>query len=118
MKTITLNQAKRLAELGVERKINHGYYWRLSDDKLAWVCVLVIYSEVKHGIPAYSAEELIKLLRAKEHIQIEIYSHGDGFMFYQEGKEDIYGATLTEALCNKLIYDLENGITTIEEVNK
>ncbi len=27
-------------------------------------------------------------------------------------------ATLTEALCNKLIFDLENGVVTVEEVNK
>lgn len=123
--TITLDQARKLHELGVRKKPLK--YWGVMNEDYrgkprivdGWAD-LGIYDVV---YPAYNAEELIKLLRAKEHIQIDIYSHGDGFMFHQEGswvagEDDIHGSTLTEALGNKLIHDLENGIITAGEVNK
>jgi len=119
---INLEQAKRLWELGVRKLPEDMYSRQAGSDKFTLgldgsFCVIV------EQFPAYNAEELIKLLRSKEHISIEIYSHGDGFLFHQEGsfvagEDDIYGNTLTEALCNKLIYDIENGIITPEEINK
>lgn len=123
--TISIEQAKKLHELGVRRK-PLKYWGVMNEDHRGEPRIVDGWADL--GIydvvyPAYSAEELIKLLRAKEHIPIDIYSHGDGFMFHQEGsfvagEDDIYGATLTEALGNKLIYDLENGIVSVEEVNK
>lgn len=127
--TINLQQAKRLNELGVRKKAQFVWFTVYADNKY-WDKILYEGKLTEDDIaasetiyPAYNAEELIKLLRAKEHIQIDIYSHGDGFMFHQEGswvagEDDIHGSTLTEALGNKLIHDLENGIITAGEVNK
>lgn len=123
--TINLDQARKLCELGVEVKAEKD--WR--HDYKGNATIVRNYGGTRQPqmgvsyLPAYNAEELIKLLRSKEHIQIDIYSHGDGFMFHQEGsfvagEDDIYGSTLTEALGNKLIHDLENGIITAGEVNK
>ncbi len=39
-------------------------------------------------------------------------------LYLQQIRDDIHGSTLTEALGNKLIHDLENGIITAGEVNK
>lgn len=127
--TLNLQQAKRLNELGVRKKAQFVWFTVYADNKY-WDKILYEGKLTEDDIaasetiyPAYNAEELIKLLRAKEHIQIDIYSHGDGFMFHQEGswvagEDDIHGSTLTEALGNKLIHDLENGIVTAEDVNK
>jgi len=127
--TLNLQQAKRLNELGVRKKAQFVWFTVYADNKY-WDKILYEGKLTEDDIaasetiyPAYNAEELIKLLRAKEHIQIDIYSHGDGFMFHQEGswvagEDDIHGSTLTEALGNKLIHDLENGIITAGEVNK
>jgi len=124
--TITLAQAKRLSELGVRKEAYWSWtHWKVSGESGLYHTSSCNRQQLKEGrnYPAYNAEELIKLLRAKEHIQIDIYSHGDGFMFHQEGswvagEDDIHGSTLTEALGNKLIHDLENGIITAGEVNK
>ena len=122
---INLEQAKRLWELGVEKEAY--FMWRSYNGKAElWKFNRTMYITPVMNVwfyPAYNAEELIKLLRSKEHIPIEIYSHGDGFMFHNDrlstsSKGDIYGTTLTEALANKLIYDIENGIITVEEINK
>jgi len=121
--TITLDQARKLHKLGV-RKESDFYYCSYKGEQFnKYYKLQIIQNTFKYAFPAYNAEELIKLLRAKEHIQIDIYSHDDGFMFHQEGswvagEDDIHGSTLTEALANKLIFDLENGIVSIEEVNK
>ena len=127
--TINLEQAKRLRELGVRK--NSQFVWcTVYADNKYWDKILYEGKLTEDDLnafetilPAYNAEELIKLLRSKEHMPIEIYSHGDGFMFHQEGsfaagEDDIYGNTLTEALADKLIFDIENGIITPEEINK
>lgn len=122
--TINLTQAQKLQELGVKVKslkvwgvMNEDYREkpRIAD---TWTDT-GIYDNT---YSAYNAEELIKLLRSKEHHPIDIYSHGDGFMFHNDGSEiagqdDIYGDSLTECLANELIYMLENGVITAEEIN-
>lgn len=117
--TINLEQARKLQELGVTKTARMAYHHTELPDTSFLIAVsggATSYDNTEMSY-AYNAEELIKLLRAKEHIQIEIYSHGDGFMFHHEGTDDIYGDSITECLANKLIYDLENGITTVEEIN-
>ena len=122
--TINLNQARKLAELGVKRKtlkywgvMNAGYRGtpRIAD---AWTD-LGIYDNV---LPAYNAEELLGMLKGDlEMYRFEGECTASTAVNHDKPSQDcttFYGATLTEALCNKLIFDLENGVVTVEEVNK
>ncbi len=119
--TINLQQAKKLHELGVRKKRGESHWFiRGSYD---------VDFRLWHGkdcpcdknhLPAYSAEELLKMNRSTMiititvvHIAIQSDKNDENQYFEIES-----GTTLTEALCNKLIYDLENGIVSLEEVNK
>lgn len=122
--TITLNQAQKLHELGVRKKPLK--YWGVMDEDYrgkpritdAWTDT-GIYD---HIYPAYSAEELLKMNRST--MIITIYDDGTTIAIQSDkNDENQYleiesGTTLTEALGNKLIHDLENGIITAGEVNK
>lgn len=116
--TINIDQARELHELGV-RKFADIYYhqlysgeWSLNEDPSH---VLVINS-----LPAYNAEELISMIKGHFDViinkdkSVEINTWCDKFKGYDYFKAN----TLTEALANKLIYDIENRIVSIEEVNK
>lgn len=122
--TINLQQAKKLHELGVRKKPLK--YWGVMDEDYrgkpritdAWTDT-GIYD---HIYPAYSAEELLKMNRST--MIITIYDDGTTIAIQSDkNDENQYleiesGTTLTEALCNKLIHDLENGIVSLDEVNE
>lgn len=122
--TINLNQARKLAELGVikqSEKIWAEIIALTGDESFILSTPNVLCSKIIHttGVfyPAYNAEELLGMLKGC----LEIYRHPSEKRTWQicgEYGEPIYGATLTEALCNKLIHDLENGIISVEEINK
>lgn len=120
--TINLTQARKLQELGVRKYAKDE--WNIVGlhsqvlPRGSYGLVTPSGREERRTYPAYNAEELIKLLRAKEHTPIDIYSHGDGFMFHHNDIDDIYGDSLTECLANELIYMIENGIVSLGEVNK
>lgn len=120
--TINIDQSRKLCELGVKKAGLKVWGVKLHEIKEKPPFYYLTDSWMDIGrysfvYPAYDAEELISMLK------------GDLYMFRGEsgwwwcGEEygdpcEHGGATVTEALANKLIYDIENGITTIEEVNK
>lgn len=116
--TITLNQARKLAELGVRKKTD--YCWIDEGNHFPPRLQLSIRC---HGHPyAYNAEELLGMLKGDlEMYRFEGECTVSTAVNHDKPSQDcttFYGATLTEALCNKLIFDLENGVVTVEEVNK
>lgn len=124
--TITLQQAKRLSELGVRKE---AYFcWMKSDDWDNYVVRTDLERQLTPEIlsyvyPAYNAEELVSMIKGD--LEIVRSEEMTFYTFCQMKDEDgieyfgqVHGSTLTEALANKLIYDLENGIITAEDVNK
>ncbi len=118
---INLEQAKRLWELGVRRKASKAWY--LEDIRDIWR--LGKYHQYKEGTyvarcSAYNAEELISMMQGDYEIRLNADKTVDITVWYEryKGYDYFKGNTLTEALCNKLIYDIENGIITPEEINK
>lgn len=123
--TINLNQARKLAELGVEvctrllfRVDSRGCttingYAGGEPNKTAR------YPQMGVSIlEAYNAEELLGMMKGQK---LSIYKTDSDWCCYDSSVYPFishYGATLTEALGNKLIHDLENGVVTVEEVNK
>lgn len=113
--TINLEQARKLHELGVTKFAEERYSRQANSDKFA-LNVDWSYCVIVEEYWAYDTEELVAMLEGSYRIAV----CGDksvriGSDCYTETFE---GTTITEALCNKLIYDIENGITTIDEVNK
>lgn len=120
--TITLDQARKLHELGVRKKplkywgvMNEDYRGkpRIAD---AWTD-LGIYDVV---YPAYNAEELFSMIEGGYDINVceeKTVQVAAWYDVYQ-GCEYFRANTITEALADKLIHDLENGIISVEEVNK
>lgn len=123
--TINLNQARKLAELGVKRDAEKILAWSTNNKY-----ELFITSEIEipdlyclpNVFPAYNAEELLGMLKGDlEMYRFEGECTASTAVNHDKPSQDcttFYGATLTEALCNKLIFDLENGVVTVEEVNK
>ena len=121
--TISLNQARKLAELGVKRDAEKILAWSTNNKY-----ELFITSEIEipdlyclpNVFPAYNAEELLGMMEGGYDINVceeKTVQVAAWYDMYQ-GCEYFRAATLTEALCNKLIFDLENGVVTVEEVNK
>ena len=129
--TITIEQAKRLAKLGVEVharflfRVDERGYTIINGYAGGSVNKMIRYPQM--GIQmyeAYNAEELIAMgIKG-----VEITIHYDGsigvIQLYEVERIDtyssttFYGDTLAEALCNKLIHDIENKRVTVEEINK
>ena len=123
--TINLMQAQKLQELGVKVKAQFVWFTVYADNKY-WAKILYEGKLTEDDLaasetiyPAYNAEELLTML--KNEILIST-SNGYVVMItgrnYQVTPLELAKITLTEALANKLIYDLENGIVSLEEVNK
>jgi len=117
--TINLEQAKRLWELGVRKLPEDMYSRQAGSDKFTLgldgsFCVIV------EQYPAYSVEELIAMMQGDYEIRMNTNKTVDITVWYEryKGYDYFKGNTLTEVLCNKLIYDIENGIITVEEINK
>ena len=115
--TITLDPARKLWELGV-RKEAERCYQNLPERLGMRTTPTPEQIAARYHYPAYNAEELIAMMDGMYQIyirqdkRVEIYTDP-----YSDEKTPMYD-TLTEALCNKLIYDIENGIITVEEINK
>lgn len=123
--TTTFHQSKRLWELGVRKLPDDMYSRQAGSDKFTLgldgsFCVIV------EQYPAYNAEELSSMIRGD--LEIVRRDGETGYAYYTFGSfkdEDgieywgqVCGSTLTEALGNRLIHDLENNIITLEEINK
>lgn len=113
---INLTQAQKLQELGVRIKslkvwgvMNEDYRGkpRIAD---TWTDT-GIYDNT---YSAYNAEELLTMLDRK----FTIAPYGDNEWMCSSIGRIHCGANLTEALGNKLIHDIENGIVLVEEINK
>lgn len=121
--TITLQQAKRLSELGVRKKAQFVWFTVYADNKY-WDKILYEGKLTEDDIaasetiyPAYNAEELISMIKGCFSVHVYL----DKSAIAVNEPLDMFGYsgdTLTEALGNKLIHDLENGIITAGEVNK
>lgn len=118
--TISLTQARKLQSLGVDKYAEKSWWSNpvQTDGPFLDSCNADVDAcYLLHIAQAYNAEELLGILKGV----LEIYRHPSEKRTWQicgEHGEPIYGATLTEALGNKLIYDLENGIITAEEANR
>ncbi len=113
---ITLDQARKLCELGVEKEAY--FMWRSHNGKSElWKFTKTAPVMDVRFYPAYNAEELIAMMDGMYQIyirqdkRVEIYTDP-----YSDEKTPMYD-TLTQALAAKLIYDIENGIITVEEIN-
>lgn len=124
--TINLEQAKRLWELGVRKKSRFVWFTVYADNKY-WDKILYEgklteddLNAAETILPAYNAEELISMMQGDYEIRLNADKTVDITVWYEryKGYDYFKGNTLTEALCNKLIYDIENGIITPEEINK
>lgn len=121
--TINLQQAKRLHELGVRKKAQFVWFTVYADNKY-WDKILYEGKLTEDDIaaseticPAYDAEELISMIKGC----FSVHVHLDKSAIAVNEPLDMFGYsgdTLTEALGNKLIHDLENGVITSGEVNK
>lgn len=119
--TINLTQARRLQSLGVDKYAEKSWWSNpvQTDEPFLDSCNADVDAcYLLHIAQAYNAEELLGMLKNPL-----MFSITNGYVTMQA---DINGQitylefakiTLTEALGNKLIYDLENGIITAEEVN-
>jgi hypothetical protein len=115
--TITLDQSRKLWELGVRKEAGKSYQ-NLPERLGIRTTPTPEQIAARYHYPAYNAEELIAMMQGMYQIyirqdkRVEIYTEP-----YSDEKTPMYN-TLTQALCNKLIYDIENGIITVEEINK
>lgn len=123
--TISLTQARKLQSLGVDKFAEKSWWSNpvQTDEPFLDSCNADVDAcYLLHIAQAYNAEELLGMLKG----DLEIYRfEGECTVStavnHSNPSQDcttFYGATLTEALGNKLIYDLENGIITAEEANR
>jgi hypothetical protein len=123
--TITFEQAKKLHELGVRKHSEKAWWYHEHiDHPIVDISGRMGYGKIEPVAHAYSAEELLAMM---SHGDLEIV-RSENATYYTfclmkdvDGVEywgQVNGATLTEALGNKVIHDLENNIITIEEINK
>ena len=123
--TLNLQQAKRLNELGVRKKAQFVWFTVYADNKY-WDKILYEGKLTEDDIaasetiyPAYNAEELISMIKNPVMISID---NGRVIMRSDNHQQNTYFGrnkpTLTEALGNKLIHDLESGAVAAEDVNK
>lgn len=121
--TISIEQAKKLHELGVMKASEKRWYGEEIDGIVCWETEYTkSYNVPSINKPyAYNAEELVGMMK---YMGVTLEQKNDVWYCYTyDGEPEqiyatIYGATLTEALGNKLICDLENGIVSLEEVNR
>lgn len=120
--TINLEQAKRLWELGVRKEAEKSWaVWELIGEQSLYLTSSCKDMRFKEGKTyyAYNAEELIAMIKTPM-----MFSINNGYVTMQASNSEqityleLAKITLTEALANKLIYDIENGIITPEEINK
>lgn len=124
--TTTLDQSRKLYELGVRKESEKGWAWtdwEHSPEPEPFELISLpgtnrdYYSTL---YPAYNAEELIAMMQLNNRPQLMIVY--DRINKWQVMLLDIHpvvlGDNITQALATRLIYDLENNIISLEEINK
>lgn len=120
--TITLEQARKLCELGVRKRAEKRWYGEEIDGIVCWETERTkSYNVPSSDKPyAYNAEELFSMIEGGYDINVCEEKTAQVVAWYDvyQGCEYFRANTLTEALADKLIFDIENGIVTVEDVNK
>lgn len=122
---INIDQARKLHKLGVKKECEKSWaHWELTKESSLFLTSSCKDMRFKEGKTyyAYNTEELLNMIEG----DLELYRFGNSWSVstavnHNKPSQDcttFYGATLAEALANKLIYDIGNGTATLEEVNK